>query len=92
MANAYSRNNVETKACTYAINGNPVDACATLEEQTTVVNDIVANKDVKITTETKNCLKDEFVYLRNDRVRQATTAENIVKEAQTFVIDQFSKL
>ena len=92
MAEAYSRNNMETNACTYAINGNPVNACDVVNEQTTVVNDVVANKNVKITTETKNCLKDEFVYLRNDRVRQATTAENIAKEAQTFVLEEFSKL
>jgi len=90
MTVPYSRNNMETHACTYAINGNPIDACTTLEEQTTIVNDIVAGKNVDVTTETKNSDKDEFIYLRNDRVRQATSAENIAKEAQTFVLDQFN--
>ena len=90
MAKPYGRDNITTSACTYAINGKTINACETVETQTTVVNDVVNNGKVDVTTETKNSDKDEFVYLRNDRVRQATTAQNIATEAQTFVIDQFN--
>jgi len=90
MATPYGRDNIVTSACTYAINGKAIDACETLETQSTIVNDIVNGSNVNVTTETKNSNKDEYVYVRNDRVRQATFEANVAKEQATFVIDQFN--
>ena len=92
MAKAYGRDNIVTSACTYAVNGQKIDACETLETQSVIVNDIVNGSNVNVTSETKNSDKDEYIYVRNDRVRQATLDSTVAKEHATFVIDQFNPI